>query len=46
MRACGHDLRTAMLVAAARLLAARREELAGDVVFMFQRDEEGRDGPR
>lgn len=44
MHACGHDLHTAMLVGAARLLAAHRDELAGDVVFMFQPGEEGWDG--
>ncbi|MFD4985710.1 M20 family metallopeptidase [Streptomyces sp. NPDC058374] len=44
MHACGHDLHTAGLVGAARLLAARRTELAGDVVFMFQPGEEGCDG--
>jgi hippurate hydrolase len=44
MHACGHDLHTAMLVGAVRLLAARRDELAGDVVFMFQPGEEGWDG--
>ena len=44
MHACGHDLHTAMLVGAARLLAAHRAELPGDVVFMFQPGEEGWDG--
>lgn len=44
MHACGHDLHTAMLVGAARLLSQHRDELAGDVVFMFQPGEEGWDG--
>jgi hippurate hydrolase len=44
MHACGHDLHTAMLVGAARLLSAHRDSLAGDVVFMFQPGEEGWDG--
>ncbi len=44
MHACGHDLHTAMLAGAATILADRRDQLAGDVVFMFQPGEEGFDG--
>jgi hippurate hydrolase len=46
MHACGHDLHTAMLAGAARLLSARRAELAGNVIFMFQPGEEGPGGAR
>ena len=44
MHACGHDLHTSMLAGAARLLAARRGELAGNVIFMFQPGEESYGG--
>jgi hippurate hydrolase len=44
MHACGHDLHTSMLAGAARILAAHRDDLRGDVVFMFQPGEEGYDG--
>lgn len=40
MHGCGHDFHTTCLLGAAELLAARREELAGNVVFLFQPAEE------
>ncbi|WP_416404717.1 M20 metallopeptidase family protein [Arthrobacter sp. LFS091] len=44
MHACGHDLHTSMLAGAATILAERRDQLAGDVILMFQPGEEGYDG--
>jgi amidohydrolase len=46
MHACGHDTHTAMLAGAARMLAERREEVTGEVRFMFQPGEEGFHGAR
>ena len=37
---CGHDSHTAMLLAAAKMLKEREDELEGTVKFMFQPDEE------
>jgi len=46
MHSCGHDTHAAMLAGAARVLCARRDRFAGEVLFMFQPGEEGFHGAR
>jgi len=46
MHACGHDGHVAILLEAARTLAARRAEVPGTLVFCFQPGEEGYAGNR
>ena len=40
MHACGHDMHTAMMLGAARLLKAHEDEICGTVKLMFQPAEE------
>ncbi|MGB8955018.1 MAG: amidohydrolase [Tumebacillaceae bacterium] len=44
MHACGHDAHTAMLLGAAKVLSQLREEVAGEILFLFQPAEEGPGG--
>jgi amidohydrolase len=41
MHACGHDAHTSILMGVAEALASMREELPGEVLFIFQPAEEG-----
>ncbi len=44
MHACGHDIHTASLLGAAKIINENKAELAGAVKFIFQPDEEGDGG--
>ena len=46
MHACGHDMHTAMLLGAARLLKENQDEIEGTVKLVFQPDEEGFTGAK
>jgi len=41
MHACGHDAHTAILMGVAEALAGMKDQLAGEVMFVFQPAEEG-----
>lgn len=40
MHACGHDMHTSSLLGAAKILCEMREELRGDIMFIFEPSEE------
>ena len=46
MHSCGHDMHTAMLLGAARLLKQNQNEIEGTVKLVFQPDEEGFTGAK
>ena len=46
MHACGHDMHTAMLLGAARLLKQNQDKIEGTVKLVFQPDEEGFTGAK
>ena len=46
MHSCGHDMHTAMLLGAARLLKQNQDQIEGTVKLVFQSDEEGFTGAK
>ncbi len=46
MHACGHDVHTASLIGAARILQQCRKDFCGDILFIFQPGEENGYGGR
>ena len=44
MHACGHDIHTASLLGAAKIISENKDKLSGTVKFIFQSDEEGDGG--
>ena len=46
MHACGHDMHTAMLLGAAKIIKENQDEIEGTVKLVFQPDEEGFTGAK